>query len=83
MKKIYEKQLGLQLYQDDEDYYLSILTGSYTLRTIEIKLTEEEKTYFLKSGRLFIDQLAGDITRFPANYTSRQLPNEHPFYQTF
>ena len=81
MKKIYEKELGFQLYKNRNEYILSVLTGSHAMRTFETRLTEEEEKHYENEGIAYIDKLAGELSRFPGNYASRRLSKDHVFYK--
>ena len=82
MEKIEERTYGYQLYKDKDDYFLSVLAGTVGVYSIEIELTDEEKSTYASQGVAYIDQLAGNITQFPSAYRTRQLPREHYFYSS-
>ncbi|AEE49147.1 hypothetical protein [Haliscomenobacter hydrossis] len=59
--------------QDGDDYFLDVVCGTVAVFTIQIKLDEVEKAKYLEKGEAYLDELAGDVRWYPAEYLKRRV----------
>lgn len=71
MRELARKDYGYIFYQVDDKYLLSTLCGTVGLFTVDIFLNETETEKYKEQGLNFINNLAGDITRYYDNYWNR------------
>ena len=71
MREISRKDFGYIFYEIDDKYLLSTLCGTVGLFTVDFFLDESETKRYKEIGIEFINNLAGDVTRFYDNYWSR------------
>ena len=79
MKEILKKSWNYTLFENNEFYFLCVVCGGVAMFEINIKLTQDEKTEYEKSGESFIDNLARDIQNYPSKYAERntKLPTDN------
>ena len=76
MRELDRKDYGYIFYEVDDKYLLSTLCGTVGFFTVDIFLNEIETKKYKELGLEFINNLAGDITRFYDNYWNRSIITE-------
>lgn len=73
MKKVIETPWRYTLYQDNEKYYLTVVTGGVALYNLTVELTHEEVEYFSIKGVSYLDTLASEIEVNSKKFESRYI----------
>jgi len=70
----YKKTWNYILYQQNNDYFLSVTCGSVALYDVVIRQTNDEKNNYIIKGVDFIDTLAKTISSSPNYFKERHIP---------
>lgn len=77
MKVVAERNWNWMLYEDNDNYILSVLCGGVGTYTREVILTSEEVGDYFDKGETVLEKLARSICNNTDNYDSRQLQSFH------
>ena len=58
------------LYQDQEEYYLSVICGSVGIFDTNIRLTKSEYAQYSQQGSEILDRIASKVRNSPKDYQS-------------
>lgn len=75
MQKIAEEPWAWILYQNKENFFISVICGTVGIFEANIKLDAEEVKNYQKDGLVFIREMARAITNNPQKYWDRQIKN--------
>ena len=73
MDIILQKQWNYTLTRENENYFLSVVSGSVGVFEIDIQLNSTEVANFLENGEEYIDQLSEEIRNKPSLWISRKV----------
>lgn len=64
------------LYEQDGEYYLSVVCGRAAVFTVDIQLSEHEVDRFQKEGAEYVERLANSVMASPEQFENRlvELP---------
>lgn len=68
MKDLIKKDWNYRFYENNGEYYLSVLCGTVGLFDVLVKLTENQIQLYKKDGELFLDKFAQEIRDSPSQY---------------
>lgn len=77
VKVIAESNWHWLLYQENDEYTLSVLCGTVGVYSIEILLSRQEVQTFQNKGIPAIEILARSVTNSPESFSSRRLTDFH------
>jgi len=63
------------LFQDNKDYFLSVVCGSVGIFTRDIKFTQLDIDKYIETGQSFVDELSKKIRTNPSEYEDRLIEN--------
>lgn len=73
MKVIDQRAWSWILYQQDDDYFLSVICGSSAMYSRDFILNIDETKQYLQDGAGYIIQLAKHVTSDPSQYKTRHI----------
>lgn len=77
IKVVAEASWCWMLFQDNEDFILSVLCGSVGIYTRDILLSEAEVASYHQDGITAIEKLAEQVRNHPEAYQPRHLQDFH------
>ncbi len=73
MVEIDRSRMSWILYQDQEQYFISVVCGSVGIFEVSIKLLPEEVESYLKEGKEFIERFAKDVRFSTKSFSHRAI----------
>ena len=71
MKVVCESRMAWMLFQEEDNYFLSVVCGSVGIFTRDVNLTPFDIENYSKNGQSFIDELSKEIQNNPSEYEGR------------
>ena len=70
MKEIDSSRMLWTLYQDQEEYYLSVICGSVAIFETSIRLSKSEYVQYSQQGSDILDRISSKVRNSPKDYQS-------------
>lgn len=73
MQVILESNWSWMLFEEESDFYLSVVCGSSAIFTRELRLSEEEVLAFRNNGESALDDIASAVRYRPQHFDDRHI----------